>query len=79
MNVVVDDVHAEAERWPDRRVINLYLTDRGRDLMAGLPPVGRMTDEEILRGLSREEIDCFVGTLRAIIAGQARDEDRTPV
>ncbi len=63
----------------DRRVINLYLTERGRELMAALPPVGRMTDEEILRGLSREEIDCFVGTLRAIIAGQARDEDRTPV
>ncbi len=60
----------------DRRVISLYLTDRGRALMAALPPVGQMIDEEILRGLSREEIDCFVGTLRSIVAAYTRDEVR---
>jgi DNA-binding MarR family transcriptional regulator len=62
----------------DRRVINLYLTQRGRDLMAALPPVSQMTDEEILRGLSPEQIECFVGTLRSIIARQAHEEDATP-
>ncbi|HTE85714.1 MAG TPA: MarR family transcriptional regulator [Dehalococcoidia bacterium] len=60
----------------DRRVINLYLTQKGRDLMAELPPIGRMTDEEILRGLSREEADCFIDTLRRIIARHAGDEDQ---
>jgi DNA-binding MarR family transcriptional regulator len=60
----------------DRRVINLYLTERGRQLMAALPPVGQMIDEEILKGLSREEIDCFVGTLRSIIAAHAREDAR---
>jgi DNA-binding MarR family transcriptional regulator len=52
----------------DRRVINLYLTPRGRELMVELPPIGKLTDEEILRGLSNEEIDCFVRILRHIIA-----------
>jgi DNA-binding MarR family transcriptional regulator len=60
----------------DRRVINLYLTDKGRDLMAELPPIGRITDEEILRGLSREEINCFIDTLRRIISHHAGDEDQ---
>jgi MarR family transcriptional regulator, organic hydroperoxide resistance regulator len=60
----------------DRRVINLYLTEQGRDLMVALPPIGRITDEEILQGLSREEADCFVGTLRRIIARHAGDEDQ---
>ncbi len=60
----------------DRRVINLYLTPKGRDLMVALPPIGRITDEEILRGLTREEADCFVETLRRIIAHHASDEDQ---
>jgi DNA-binding MarR family transcriptional regulator len=51
----------------DRRVINLYLTDKGRELMRQLPPIGQLTDEEMLGGLSREEIDCLVNTLRRII------------
>jgi DNA-binding MarR family transcriptional regulator len=55
----------------DRRVINLYLTPKGSQLMATLPPVGEMTDAEILQGLSAVEIDCFVGTLRRIIARHA--------
>jgi DNA-binding MarR family transcriptional regulator len=59
----------------DRRVINLYLTDRGRALMAELPPIGAITDEEILHGLTREEADCFVETLRRIIAGHVGDEE----
>ncbi|MGI8549805.1 MAG: MarR family winged helix-turn-helix transcriptional regulator [Dehalococcoidia bacterium] len=52
----------------DRRVINLYVTAKGRDLMHRLPPIGRLADEEMLRGLSPEEIDCLVSTLRRIIA-----------
>lgn len=60
----------------DRRVINLYLTQKGRNLMVELPPIGRMTDEEILHGLSREEADCFIDTLRRIISHHAGDEDQ---
>jgi DNA-binding MarR family transcriptional regulator len=59
----------------DRRVINLYLTDRGRELMAALPPIGQITDDEILRGLNSQEIECFVGTLRRIIAHHAASDD----
>jgi DNA-binding MarR family transcriptional regulator len=58
----------------DRRVINLYLTQRGRELMANLPPIGRLTDDEILQNLSRDEIDCFGDVLRRIIAHHAGDE-----
>jgi DNA-binding MarR family transcriptional regulator len=60
----------------DRRVINLYLTDKGRALMVELPPIGEITDEEILRGLSREEAQRFVGTLRRIISSHPADEDQ---
>lgn len=52
----------------DRRVINLYLTDKGRELMRRLPPVGQLTDQEMLGGLRPEEIDCLVSTLRRIIS-----------
>lgn len=59
----------------DRRVINLYLTDRGRELMSQLPPIGQLTDEEIARGLSQEEVVCFIGTLRRIISHAAAEGD----
>jgi DNA-binding MarR family transcriptional regulator len=59
----------------DRRVINLYLTDKGRALMVELPPIGEITDEEILRGLSSEEADCLIDTLRRIISSHAGEED----
>lgn len=51
----------------DRRVINLYLTERGKDLMKELPPIGKLTDDEILKDLSPAEVDCFVSVLRRII------------
>jgi MarR family transcriptional regulator, organic hydroperoxide resistance regulator len=57
----------------DRRVINLYLTPRGRELMARLPAVSKLTDAEILRGLSAEEVDCFIGTLHHIIDRHAAE------
>ena len=51
----------------DRRVINLYLTERGKELMHELPPIGQLTDDEILKGLSPSEVECFLGVLRRII------------
>jgi DNA-binding MarR family transcriptional regulator len=58
----------------DRRVINLYLTPKGSELMLELPPIGKLTDEEILQGLSTDEINCFVGTLRHIISHHTADD-----
>lgn len=57
----------------DRRVINLYLTDKGRELMHKLPPIGQLTDEELVRDLSKEEVDCLVKTLRRIISLHGKD------
>ena len=57
----------------DRRVINLYLTDKGRELMHKLPPIGQLTDEELARDLSKEEVDCLVKTLRRIISLHGKD------
>jgi len=59
----------------DRRVINLYLTSKGRALMQQLPPIGRLTDEEMLGGLDPEEIDCLVRTLRRIIELHAAETE----
>jgi DNA-binding MarR family transcriptional regulator len=58
----------------DRRVINLYLTPKGNELMVELPPIGKLTDDEILQGLTNEEASCFIGTLRHIIAHHADQE-----
>ena len=58
----------------DRRVINLYLSPAGRDLMTKLPAVSKLTDAEIVAGLTPEEVACFVGTLRHIIARHVAEE-----
>lgn len=62
----------------DRRVINLYLTQRGKALMDELPAIGELTDKEILQGLNRNEVDCFVHTLRQMIARQSSEEAAAP-
>jgi MarR family transcriptional regulator, organic hydroperoxide resistance regulator len=58
----------------DRRVINLYLSPEGRELMTKLPEVSKLTDAEIVSGLTPEEVACFVGTLRRIIAQHVTDD-----
>jgi len=51
----------------DRRVINLYLTDPGRRLVAALPRIGEETDREMLAGAAAEEQECFLRALRKVI------------
>jgi DNA-binding MarR family transcriptional regulator len=58
----------------DRRVINLYLSPEGRELMTKLPEVSKLTDAEIVSGLTPKEVACFVGTLRRIIAQHVTDD-----
>jgi len=58
----------------DRRVINLYLSPAGRELMVKLPAISNLTDAEILAGLSADEVACFIGTLRRIIARHAAED-----
>lgn len=57
----------------DRRVINLYLTEKGRQLVSELPPIDRLTDEDVVRGLSQTEVECFRSTLQRIISRQSED------
>lgn len=52
----------------DRRVINLYLTQRGRELVQTLPLIGQDTDRDMLAGISSKEQECFVNGLRKVIA-----------
>lgn len=52
----------------DRRVINLYLTDRGRSLMASLPHIGADTDAILLAGLDESAITGFRELLRKVIS-----------
>lgn len=51
----------------DRRVISLYLTDLGRELITSLPPIGTETDRELLAGTPPDEQACFRRALRTII------------
>ena len=52
----------------DRRVISVYLTEEGRTLQAQLPTLSDEANQEALAGLSDEETERFVATLRKIIA-----------
>jgi DNA-binding MarR family transcriptional regulator len=55
----------------DRRVINLYLTNRGRDLMRSLPSIGPDTDTLLLAGVNASDLDCFRASLHKVIANLA--------
>jgi DNA-binding MarR family transcriptional regulator len=55
----------------DRRVINLYLTERGRSLMTSLPSIGADTDAILLAGVDETELACFREALRKVIANLA--------
>ena len=52
----------------DRRVISVYLTEEGRTLQEQLPTLSDEANQEALAGLSDEETERFVATLRKIIA-----------
>ena len=51
----------------DRRVINVYLSDRGKDLVHALPPIGPETDEELLADVPPEDVACFRASLQKAI------------
>jgi DNA-binding MarR family transcriptional regulator len=52
----------------DRRVINLYLTDRGRTLMDSLPHIGADTDAVLLASINEQGLARFREALRKVIA-----------
>ncbi|BAN24577.1 MarR family winged helix-turn-helix transcriptional regulator [Caballeronia insecticola] len=56
----------------DRRIVELSLTERGRDAAGQLPVIGAAVLNEQLRGFSRAELDLLTGMLARII-------DNTPV
>ncbi len=51
----------------DRRIVELSLTERGRDAAARLPAIGATVLNEQLRGFSRGELDLLTGMLARII------------
>jgi DNA-binding MarR family transcriptional regulator len=51
----------------DRRVINVYLSERGREIMRSLPPIGEDTDKELLSGAGSKDVVCFRAALRKVI------------
>jgi DNA-binding MarR family transcriptional regulator len=51
----------------DRRVISVYLTAEGKRLQAQLPTLSQEANEEATKGLTPEEVNRFVTTLRKII------------
>jgi DNA-binding MarR family transcriptional regulator len=51
----------------DRRVINLYLTERGRSLIDSLPHIGADTDASLLSDFNEPEIARFRDLLRRVI------------
>jgi MarR family transcriptional regulator, organic hydroperoxide resistance regulator len=52
----------------DRRVISVYLTEEGKRLQDQLPALSEDANRDATAGLSPDEIDRFVHTLRKIIA-----------
>jgi len=52
----------------DRRIINLYLTDRGRAVMDSLPHIGADTDAVLLAGIDETDLARFRQALHKAIA-----------
>jgi DNA-binding MarR family transcriptional regulator len=51
----------------DRRVISVYLTAEGRRLQETLPELGEEANREAVAGLTRDQVDSLVATLRVVI------------
>ncbi|HTE85246.1 MAG TPA: MarR family winged helix-turn-helix transcriptional regulator [Dehalococcoidia bacterium] len=51
----------------DRRVINLYLTERGRSVMDSLPQIGTDTDAVLLAGIDKQQLSRFREILHKVI------------
>jgi DNA-binding MarR family transcriptional regulator len=57
------------ERDPgDRRIIRIWLTDEGRQLMNVLPAIGAQTIDEATLGIPKAQQEAFVRLLDQIIA-----------
>ncbi|MFM0325414.1 MarR family winged helix-turn-helix transcriptional regulator [Caballeronia glebae] len=51
----------------DRRIVDLSLTERGRDAAARLPMIGAAVLNEQLRGFNRAELDLLIAMLARIV------------
>ncbi|WP_277186735.1 MarR family winged helix-turn-helix transcriptional regulator [Caballeronia sp. BR00000012568055] len=58
----------------DRRIVELSLTERGRDAAARLPQIGAAVLNEQLQGFTRAELDTLTGLLARIIGNTPADE-----
>ena len=61
----------------DRRIVELKLTERGREAAERLPVIGAEVLNEQLRGFSRAELDLLTAMLARII-GNSPDGERAP-
>ena len=52
----------------DRRVVKVYLTDEGRDIIHTLASTVEQFDQSVLRGFSESEQDRFLAQLQQLIA-----------
>jgi MarR family transcriptional regulator, organic hydroperoxide resistance regulator len=57
----------------DRRIVNVFLTDRGRSLRDRLLPLAAEVNRVALRAVSREELESFRAVLAKLRAGLERD------
>ena len=62
----------------DRRVVNIELTDTGREAAAGIPAVLSRVQNAHLAGFSVEEFDALNGFLHRILAN-AQTQSQTPL
>jgi DNA-binding MarR family transcriptional regulator len=58
---------SRARSEADRRIVELSLTERGRDAAARLPAIGAAVLNEQLHGFTRAELDLLVAMLARII------------
>jgi DNA-binding MarR family transcriptional regulator len=65
---------ARSRSEADRRIVELSLTERGREAAVQLPQIGAAVLNEQLQGFSRAELDLLTGMLVRIIANSPLDE-----
>ncbi|MEG1255801.1 MarR family transcriptional regulator [Clostridium sp.] len=62
-----DSIVKREKEKADRRVTNIYLTDKGNELRKGLMPMGEKFSDDATRGIKQEHLDIFSNVLRKMV------------
>lgn len=66
MNMEAEDLVRRVPRREDARFVEVFLTDKGRDLFETLNPVVRRRESRLLKGFAPDEVEAAFALLRRL-------------